>query len=290
MGYSTKEQRKKGERTMAKDYDTLSKRMKEYEATSKNCLVLGTPKVIRLDMRAGHTFCKKLNRPFDDTFAECMVMATLELCKEIPGVVMGYTQSDEISLVLNDITKNGKFKCFFDGKVQKMVSLSASICTIAFNRAWMKKSKELGGVYKDNNWKAQFDSRVWSLPNTNEVHNYLLWRQNDATRNSIQMVGHAIFTDAEMHKKKNNDIQDMLMIQKGINWNDFPARHKRGIAILKEQYMKDMVLPNGMLATEVKRKRWIPFDMPILTKDTLFVDKVYNKYMLSDGVLKETDK
>lgn len=281
---------------MSKSYeqDKLGSRMKTYEAVPKNYLTLGTPKVIRLDMRAGHTFCKKLKRPFDDVFSECMVYATKELCEKVSGVVMGYTQSDEISLVVNDNTTKGGTNCFFDGNVEKMVSISASICTLAFNKKYfelvsaMEDSKNKK-IYEEKLWSAQFDSRVFCLPNVMEVHNYVLWRQQDATKNSVRTVGYAYFSTKELDKKNTSEVQDMLMLQKGVNWNNFPTKYKRGCVVLKEVYEKDVQLPNGNMVKGVKRRRWVEAEIPILTQDLEFISKVYEKQLLVDGVLTPQD-
>ena len=269
--------------------DSLGDRMKTYEAVTRDYLMLGCPKVIRLDMRAGHTFTRGFKIPYDEVFSQCMIEATKELCKEINGVVMGYTQSDEISLIINDVTERGEISCFFEGNIQKMVSISASICTIAFNKKYAEivasLSPEEAKRYEKNIWKGQFDSRVYCLPNVMEVHNYVLWRQQDATRNSIQMAGHANFSQSEMDKKNTSDIQDMLMLQKGINWNNYPSKFKRGCVILKEQYEKDVEVPNRGLVTGVKRKRWIEAEIPILTQDLEFISKAFNRYLLVNGKL-----
>lgn len=262
--------------------NTLTDRMKEYEKVSKPFLTIGIPKIIRLDMRAGHTFCKRFDRPFDKIFSDCMVETTKELCKQIPGVVAGYTQSDEISLILNDEVKNG-YECFFNGNVEKIVSISASICTLEFNRIFQELlmnslfEPDVALKYMDKINKAQFDSRVFCLPNVTEVHNYILSRQEDATKNSIAAVGQAYFTPNELNKKNSSQIQDMLMLQKGINWNDFPARYKRGCIILKETYTKDVELPNREIKKNVTRKHWVEKEIPILTKDETYIATIYGK-------------
>ena len=152
---------------MKKQKDSLGDRMKTYEAVPKVYLTLGTPKIIRLDMRAGHSFCKKFNRPFDDVFSECMIHTTKELCAQIAGVVMGYTQSDEISLVINDITEEGNINSFFDGGVEKMVSISASIATIAFNKKYMEVGKcidEFEETIKQIiDWEPEFNQAIGLL-------------------------------------------------------------------------------------------------------------------------------
>ena len=256
---------------MKKQKDSLGDRMKTYEAVPKVFLTLGIPKIIRLDMRAGHTFCRKFIRPFDKVFSECMIHTTKELCAQIAGVVMGYTQSDEISLVINDVTEEKNINSFFDGNVEKMVSISASIATIAFNKKYMEVVQ---AIPKDDKMKKIYEI---CLPNVTEVHNYILWRQNDATRNSIQMVGHANFTQKQMHAKNNNEIQDMLMLEKGINWNDFPAKYKRGSMVVKEFYEKEAITPDGVSHGTAIRSRWVEKEIPILTKDLDLISKIYNR-------------
>lgn len=111
----------------------LDERMKKYEGVSKMFLTVGVPKVIRLDMRAGSTFTKHLKKPFDPVFSGAMEQAAQALCKQIQGAAFAYTQSDEISLILNDgVDKDTQ--TFFDGNVEKIVSISASLCTLEFNK------------------------------------------------------------------------------------------------------------------------------------------------------------
>ncbi len=264
----------------------LGTRMKGYENVTRNYLTTGSPKVIRLDMRAGHTFCRNFKRPFDDVFSECMIYAAKALCAQIPGVMLAYTQSDEISLIINDISKRGKSNCFFDGNISKIVSLSASICTLEFNRCFIDKVMTMNladlQIYKDMMWTAQFDSRVFCLPNIQEVHNYLIWRQQDATRNSIQMAGHAHFSQKRMQDKNTDEIQEMLFTEKGINWNDYPVKYKRGCAIVREKFMKEADIPGyGHVVTE--RSRWKEIEIPILTKDLNFVPELFNYGFYREG-------
>ena len=265
--------------------DSLGDRMKAYENVSKPFLTLGVPKIVRLDMRAGHTFCRNFIRPFDDVFSQCMVYTAKVLCEKVPGAVFAYTQSDEISIVMNDITEKGEIACFFDGNVEKIVSVTASIATKAFNRRYMELVFELPAldpmkkIYEKNLWEAEFDSRTFCLPSVMEVHNYILWRQNDATRNSIQMVGHANFSQKEMHGKNCGQIQDMLMLEKEINWNDFPAKYKRGALIAKERYEKISAAPGKgpMKIVTAVRTRWIEREIPILTKDKTIVARLFSR-------------
>ena len=175
------------------------------------------------------------------------------LCENIQGCVLGYTQSDEITLILVDYKKLTS-SAWFDYEVQKICSIAASMATMAFNKFFEKyvgeyRFSKWDGVskYEDGTWGyiqtllnavdkgAMFDCRCFNIPKE-EVTNLLYWRQLDASRNSIQMVGQANFSHKELQNKSCNDIQDMLMTQKGINWNDLPTYQKRGSCCIKEEY------------------------------------------------------
>lgn len=229
--------------------DELGTRMKEYyEQVPKSRLMRRTPVVIRIDGKAFHTFTRGFEKPFDEVLMKTMQQTTKYLCENIQGCVLGYTQSDEISLVLVDY-QTFQTAAWFDYEVQKMCSISASMATMAFNRYFAKNVEEYcqsepkdekdtlrRGYYKKAVFQgALFDARVFNVPKE-EVTNCIYWRQLDATRNSIQMVGQAMFNHKELHGKSCNAIQDMLMEQKGINWNDFPVYQKRGTCVIKEKY------------------------------------------------------
>lgn len=268
--------------------DDLGNRMKEYESRNRYFLQKRIPVVIRLDMRAGHTYTRGFGRPFDDIFIAAMQNTAKYLCENIQNVKLSYQQSDEITLVLVDYDKLNT-ECFFEYRVDKLCSIVASMATMAFNKAiedttdlaFNKEFYELGlgstpsedeeDVYNDELegleekydkyyskvGKAMFDARCCNLPKE-EVTNNLYWRQLDATRNSIQMVGQANFSHKELHGKSCNQIQDMLMEQKNINWNDYPTYQKRGSCCIKENYETE----NGM------RTRWIvDKDIPIFKGD-----------------------
>lgn len=221
--------------------DELGKRMKEYyEAIPKTKLMRRTPVIIRLDGKAFHTFTRGFNRPFDEVLIKSMQETMKYLCKNIQGCVLGYTQSDEITLVLVDYQKLNS-EAWFDYEVQKMCSVAASMATMAFNRFFREEmNKDITIPSVRYNWYiaainkgAMFDARCFNIPKE-EVTNCIYWRQLDATRNSIQMVGQANFSHKELHGKSCNMIQDMLMTQKGINWNDLPTYQKRGSCCIKE--------------------------------------------------------
>lgn len=239
-------------------YDALGTRMKKYEYTTRTHLMNRCPAIIRIDGKAFHTFTRGFQKPFDEILVKAMQETMKYLCENIQGCVLGYTQSDEITLVLVDYKKIDSC-AWFDYNIQKCASIAASMATMAFNSIFTNilGEKDLeylsSGVmcirdplyrYRDKAGQAMFDARVFNIPKE-EVTNCILWRQNDATRNSIEMVGHANFSQNQLHKKSCNEIQDMLMLQKGINWNDFPTHLKRGSCCIK------------VVDEQTNRSRWI---------------------------------
>jgi tRNA(His) guanylyltransferase len=215
--------------------DSLGDRMKTYETVTQGFVMRRTPVIIRIDGRAFHTFTKCLKYvdtslndvPFSDMMHQCMMYTTRKLVENIQNCVIGYTQSDEISLVLCDWDRH-ETQQWYGGNVQKIVSVSASIATAAFNYVFAKDLLEPKG-FTD---LAQFDSRVYNVPHE-EVTNYMIWRQQDASRNSVQMLGHFHFSQKQMHAKNNSEVQDMLMLEKGVNWNDLPVWMKRGSCVVR---------------------------------------------------------
>lgn len=241
--------------------DDLGNRMKTfYEQIPKTKLMRRTPVIIRIDGKAFHTFTRGFKRPFDDVLIKTMQETTKYLCENIQGCVLGYTQSDEISLVLIDYQRF-ETSAWFDYEIQKMCSISASMATMVFNRVFsetvsnlpIKDTKLFDRYFEASYSGAMFDARVFNIPRE-EVCNYIYWRQLDAYRNSIQMVGQANFTHKELQNKSCNDIQDMLMTQKGINWNDFPIYQKRGSCVVKENYID--ATPHSTDSKSI-RSRWI---------------------------------
>lgn len=234
------------------DRDSLGTRMKTYyEEVPKFRLYKRTPVAIRIDGKAFHTFTRGFKKPFDEILIKSMQQTMLYLCENIQGCVLGYTQSDEITLILQDY-KTLTTSAWFDYEIQKICSISASMATMAFNKffeknvdEWRKDNKiltipswndgridtdilQLYNIYWSAVQKgAMFDARCFNIPKE-EVTNLVFWRQLDAARNSVQMVGQAYFSHKELQEKSCSDIQDMLMEKYNINWNDFPTTQKRG--------------------------------------------------------------
>lgn len=256
--------------------DELGKRMKEYyENIPKTKLMRRTPVAIRIDGKAFHTFTKGFKKPFDDILINSMQETMKYLCENIQGCVFGYTQSDEITLILIDYQKLNT-SAWFDYEVQKMCSIAASMATMKFNQIFSFNMYEKAGL--DNNLfkiyrkaiekGAMFDARCFNIPKE-EVCNLIYWRQLDAARNSIQMIGQAHFSHKELQNKSCNEIQDMLYEQKGINWNNYSPYLKRGSACIKEGGRLKITENNYSInENNPVRSCWIiDKNMPILKDD-----------------------
>lgn len=262
--------------------DEIGKRMKEYyEQISKTKLMRRVPVIIRIDGKAFHTYTRGFEKPFDEVLIKTMQETTQYLCEQIQGCVLGYTQSDEISLVLIDY-QTFNTAAWFDYEVQKMVSVSASMATMAFNRFFRKNFKDYIStidILEENTYDEQkiiayreamkqgalFDARVFNIPKE-EVTNCIYWRQLDATRNSIQMVGQANFSQRELQGKSCNDIQDMLMLQKGINWNDFEVYKKRGTCVIKKEYYVQMTEDGTIAEISLEKAKTLTDEVSIRTR------------------------
>lgn len=268
---------------MSKEKNTLSIRMKEfYENRAKTQLIRRMPVAIRIDGRAFHTFTKNFQKPFDEIFMKSMQETMKYLCENIQGCVLGYTQSDEITLILTDYKKYTS-DAFFNYEVQKVCSIAASMATMAFNKAFVKNVSEIyKNRYKDkdkclmpydlyNTYQnaidkgAMFDARCFNIPKE-EVTNLLYWRQQDASKNSVSMAASAYFSHNELQEKTTSERQEMLF-SKGINWNDYPTTCKRGSCCIKNEMIME---PYGfkMLCKDVPDGHWfIDTEIPIFKGD-----------------------
>ena len=261
------------------DTSDLAKRMKEYEKRNQYYLQKRTPVAIRVDGRNFHTFTKGFQRPFDKILMTTMQETAKYMCENIQGAKFAYVQSDEITIILVDYDTL-ETDCWFNYRTDKLCSISSSMATMVFNKyfsemvmqlesdvaqeyetdgdtEWVIKMEKYLKAYRKSCEKgAMFDSRCFNIPKE-EVCNLVYWRQLDATRNSIQMVGQANFSHNELQGKSCNMIQDMLLTQKNINWNNYPVACKRGSACIKV---------HGLNMAELKeRPHWcIDENMPIL--------------------------
>ena len=276
---------------MSNKKDSLGDRMKNnYENRSKTYLTRRVPVCIRIDGKAFHTFTRGLKRPYDEIFHKAMNDTLMYLCKNIQGCKVGYTQSDEITLLLVDydtITTDA----WFDYSVQKMCSIAASMATLAFNKSFAKSADDFfRNNIKDVDEKnedviyfktlmkavetgAMFDARCFNIPE-DEVVNCFIWRQQDATRNAIQMLGQCNFPHKALQGKSCNDIQDMLMTIKGINFNDMPVEFKRGVCCIKvTEQDPDVDIKDGAFPVTYWK---LDKNIPIFTQDRSYLENCFN--------------
>lgn len=201
------------------DSTALGDRMKRYEATTRHTLPRRTYALLRVDIRAAHSYLRDAAKPFDETFMADMDAAAEALCTEITGSVFAYTQSDEISLLVTDFASE-QTEPWFGGVVAKQVSISAALATAVLNE------RRPG--------RALFDARVFTLADPVEVANYFLWRQRDAVRNSISMAAQAHFSHKQLHGVSSSGMQELLWSEAGVNWNDYPDGCKRGRVTVRQ--------------------------------------------------------
>jgi len=205
------------------DKTALGDRMKLYEGMEAQRRAMPRrPILARIDRKCLSTYTKGLKKPFDSALMEAMILTTEELVRETHAL-LGYTQSDEISLVFYAEKPNSQVFC--DGRIQKLTSVLASMATAYFNTAKAALLPKLNSAF--------FDCRVWTVPDLNEAANVFLWRQRDAVRNSIAMVAQAHFSHRQLHKKSRNDMLKMLK-EKGIDWRGFPDVTRLGTFVKKD--------------------------------------------------------
>lgn len=244
--------------------DDLGRRMKTYyEEISRTKLMRRTPVAIRVDGKAFHTFTRGLQKPFDEVLT-CTMQETMRyLCENIQGCALGYTQSDEITLLLVDY-QSLDASAWFDYEVQKMCSIAASMATLAFAKAFQKEAGRYISAERENSdysrtlqvaieKGAMFDARVFNIPKE-EATNLLYWRQLDAIRNSILMLGQAYFSHRQLQGRSCAQVRELLMTEKGVDWENLPLHLQRGSCCVKETYSE----------AGVQRKRWaVDLNIPI---------------------------
>lgn len=251
--------------------DSLGDRMKQYEDCYRTHLPIRTPIIIRVDGKAFHSYTAKCRKPVDMGLVDCMNDTAIALCEMVQGCQMAYVQSDEISLLVTNY-QDINTQSWFDNNLQKMVSVSASVASVNFTYNSYKIWGSIGvrepiPIIKP----AYFDSRAFVLPKE-EVTNYFIWRQQDATRNSVQMLARSLYSHKQLENKNNSQLQEMCF-QKGINWNDCPTSQKRGRCIVKTKTMKEGVNPKTGEVFQAERSEWvIDNEIPIFSKDRMYID------------------
>lgn len=253
--------------------DALSVRQKEfYEKRTRTLLPRRTYTIIRIDGKSFKNYTKGLNKPFDEDLIEAMDSTAIYLCKNIQGAKLAYVQSDEITIVMTDFDTL-QTDAWFDGEVQKIVSVSASMATREFNRVRIiqQLANGIDIKYILNGKLAEFDSRVFTIPFKEEVLNNIIWRQRDCVRNSISSVAQSLFSHTLLTGKNQSDMQEMCF-EKGVNWNDFPEKQKRGRIIVKKQ----INYPSKNGGEPYIRNEWKSIAAPDFNKDRSLFDEIFN--------------
>lgn len=272
------------------DTSDLANRMKEYEKRNQYYLQKRIPVAIRVDGRSFHTFTKGFQRPFDKILMTTMQETAKYMCENIQGAKFAYVQSDEITIILVDYDTL-ETDCWFNYRTDKVCSIAASMATMAFNKFFTKNVNYFEMTHEHDDTineycttlvnaaekGATFDARCFNIPKE-EVANLVYWRQLDAMRNSVQMVGQANFSHKELQNKSCNEIQDMLVAQKAINWNFYPEDCKRGAACIKLPPKEEVIdVPTATekpLRVVVNRSSWfIDKQMPILKENWDYINK-----------------
>ena len=257
---------------MAK-YSALDKRMKRYEAASDVVLTRRMPVILRFDGSHFHTFTRGFQKPFDEIMMKTMQDTMLDLCKNIQGAVLGYTQSDEITIVVIDY-QTLETDAWFDYRVEKMCSIGGSMAARFFNKHYMENVEEmffgkthpkdyltseeekLYKMYSKKYFEADFDCRAFNVPRE-DVCNCVLWRQKDAEKNSIQALAQSLYSASELKGISCANLQNKMFTEKGINWNELSVPKKRGSSCRKNN------------------KKWeLDLNMPILKDDRDYVEKL----------------
>lgn len=239
------------------DKTALGDRMKCYEAVTRTVLPRRTYALIRVGVRAAHSYLRGAAKPFDEAFMADMDATAEALCAEISGAVFAYTQSDEISVLVSDFGSH-ETEPWFGGVAAKWLSISASLATAVLNERRPGK-------------RALFDARAFTISDPVEVGNYFLWRQRDAVRNSISMAAQAHFSHKRLNGVNGGGMQELLYTEAGINWNDYPDGCKRGRVTTRHvgerpvQYVDKR--SNETVRTTASRSWWATASAPHFTTE-----------------------
>lgn len=252
---------------MSDKHDEFGDRMKAYEAASKTQLINGTPKIARLDGRAWHTYLKSATKPYDINVITSLAYAAANVMKDIGGSArFAYIQSDETSIVIND-KMTLQSEPWFNNQVQKTTSISSSVMTAHFNDYASKNKFSFLG--ETANKLAFFDSRFFQVPNIEEMTNAILWRQQDASKNSISQYARHYFSQKQLMNKNGKEMQEMMFKEHNFNWNDAPNWTKRGILVYKLPEIIDTT------TTKIFGNYVIDWAIPKFSEDRFLLTELY---------------
>ncbi len=262
--------------------DPIGHRMKtKYESVFRTVLPQRTHLVVRIDGRSFHTYTRSAEKPFDAAIAQAMDEGALAVCTEMMGCKFAYGQSDEYSFLATDFETH-QSEPWFGGSTQKIASVAASIFTAAFNSARLRQQAEQG---KQADWSqvrkliaATFDARVFVIPSRAEVENYFIWRQQDAARNSLNMLASFHFPHKQLQRVSSSDRHELLH-EIGINWNDCPADQKRGRLILRRERTRQVTYVHKKkqesVSENILETSWeIDRQIPLFTQDREYLGRL----------------
>lgn len=253
------------------DFEALGDFHKKLECLSETRLIPGIPVIARLDGRAFHTLTRNAEKPYDKGFIDCMEETCKALIREF-NTDIGYVQSDEISLVWSSLD-------IFDGRVQKLCSVMAGVAAVTFNNA-------LCGCDLYYSVKTPvFDCRIWQVPSLSIAADNLMWREMDASKNSINMAAYSIFAARELENVPAKHRLEMLEAE-GFHWNLLDSRLKRGSFFKKVTELKTLTeeerekIPVQHRPDEnqkferstIKRMDWWKLTSMLNTMEVLFLD------------------
>lgn len=228
--------------------DDLGDRIKGYEEITQARLLPRSYTILRVDGRSFSNYTKNLKRPFDEELIEDLNNTWIYLCKNIQNAKLGYAQSDEFTLLLTDF-EEVTTQQFFGGNIQKICSVVASMAAAKFNAL-----RSYHNANPSTMKLAEFDCRVFTVPSRIEAYNTFYWRWKDAERNSISSVAYANFSSKQLHGKSNEQKQEMLWSEKGINWSKLEESLKNGRFFVKNEYPDSRLV--GDVTIHFKRSIW----------------------------------
>lgn len=233
--------------------DSFGDRMKGYENAYRIKLPKRMPVIIRIDGKAFHTYTRGMKKPFDRDLTQAMWETSKYIAENVMGCKLVYHQSDEISLLLTNYDKLTS-DAWFDNNLQKIVSVAASLATAKFNEIMRKTYPE--------KQLALFDARAYVLPKE-EVCNYFLWRQQDATKNSVSMVAQSLFPHKRLQGLNGLKMKELMIKEHGVNWDTLETWKKRGACIVKSK----------TLVENVVRQDWkVDSEIPVFSDDRSYVE------------------
>lgn len=237
----------------------------------------GLPLLARLDGRAFHTFTRGLRRPYEHGMSMAMIETARHLVRELIAVV-GYTQSDEITLAWYEPSQS-LTDYLFDGRYQKLASVLAGMASARFVKL---VAEHLPGKASET---PHFDCRVWQVPTLADAADVFVWREDDATKNSITMAAGAHYSDRELDGMNSSLKQEMLW-RKGVNWNDFPSFFKRGTYLQRRSFDRELTDEERARIPEahrpapgatVQRTQVVELDLPPVRKIANLVEVLFER-------------